>query len=926
MNWKKLAAAMLTLTLSVNLGTPGGARATEVNLGALFQRHTELSKAGKHQESLAIAERMVAMAKARFGENAPHYAMALNALAMDLEALNRDPEAEPPLRNALAINQKNFGPDNPRGAVLLQRLAMLLKRLNRLPEAEVLARRAMAIHEKNPGGNPSAIAQDLNVLAQILTGMNMLAEAEPLTRRAMAISERIHGRDNPHMAILLNTLASLLAKTNRQAEAERVYRRALAIVEKSHDASHADKAQLLANLARTLSDLGRADEAGTMLRQALALYEKSVTPDDLRLAEARHSLALLLAGRGDWAGAMPLARQANDAHIANARRFRESSGSGEKAALNSRTFSFQLHALAAYRVGRDDGALRDEAFVVAQRARASFAERAMAQTAARLGASSDSLSQMVREQQDLVHAREGADMRLLGALGKGDVSGADAFRARLKEFDTRLATLGERLKTEFPNYAALAMPEPLDIAGAQALLSPDEALILFLPFPGSGKIGESGLAWTITRTEARWIETSQGGPTLLSQVEALRCGLDASGWFDVARSCQKTLNTQYPGDGQPLPFDLGRAYGIYASLFAPFADLIKGKRLLIIPSRPTANLPFQALTTEPPVTGVPADWSGYAGAKWFGREHAITLLPSVASLATLRGNIRPSQAEEPYIGFGDPVLVGNGGCGLAAIAPDHCPGEGGGLIPTPTPSVRGAKPTGGVGGASGVFHGALADVEAVRKLCPLPDTAHELKCVGRSLGALSERVITGRQATENAVKSAPLDHYRIVHFATHGLMASDFKQMIQNTGAEKRDGAHGGQPALVLTPPAAASAQDDGLLTAGEITHLKLDADWVVLSACNTASAGMTGGEALSGLARAFFYAGARAVMVSQWEVDSDAATLLTTGAFKALRDAPDISQAEALRRSAVALMDDASNPRYAHPTTWAPFQVVGGR
>ena len=111
--------------------------------------------------------------------------------------------------------------------------------------------------------------------------------------------------------------------------------------------------------------------------------------------------------------------------------------------------------------------------------------------------------------------------------------------------------------------------------------------------------------------------------------------------------------------------------------------------------------------------------------------------------------------------------------------------------------------------------------------------------------------------TEKRLKSTPLDGYRIVHFATHGLLAGETAQLA-NANAE---------PALVLSPPVVASEEDDGLLTASEISALKLNADWVVMSACNTAGGGKPGAEALSGLARAFFYAGARALLVSHWPV-----------------------------------------------------------
>ena len=135
-----------------------------------------------------------------------------------------------------------------------------------------------------------------------------------------------------------------------------------------------------------------------------------------------------------------------------------------------------------------------------------------------------------------------------------------------------------------------------------------------------------------------------------------------------------------------------------------------------------------------------------------------------------------------------------------------------------------------------------------------------------------------------------------------------------------------GEPALVLTPPDKGDATDDGLLGASEVAQLKLDADWVILSACNTAAPdGTPGAEGLSGLARAFFYAGSRALLVSHWPVLSDASVRLTTGAIETLAREPQIGRAEALRRAMLALLDDATlPPEYAHPAIWAPFSLVG--
>ena len=215
--------------------------------------------------------------------------------------------------------------------------------------------------------------------------------------------------------------------------------------------------------------------------------------------------------------------------------------------------------------------------------------------------------------------------------------------------------------------------------------------------------------------------------------------------------------------------------------------------------------------------------------------------------------------------------------------------------------------------------GQEAVLAEVRSLCPLPETAFELRCVAKSLGVPESEIRLGESASESDIKrlseSGELANYRVVHFATHGLLAGDTELMARRQG----------EPALVMTPPAAPKdAEDDGLLTASEVAQLKLNADWVILSACNTAAGDKLGAEALSGLARAFFYAGARTLLVSHWPVYSDAAVRLTTRAFAELEVRPSEGRAEALQHAMSDLMDDRSQDYNAHPAVWAPFVVVG--
>jgi CHAT domain-containing protein len=206
---------------------------------------------------------------------------------------------------------------------------------------------------------------------------------------------------------------------------------------------------------------------------------------------------------------------------------------------------------------------------------------------------------------------------------------------------------------------------------------------------------------------------------------------------------------------------------------------------------------------------------------------------------------------------------------------------------------------------------AAVDLDELRRgLQPLPETADELRSIAKSVGARPADIKLGAKATEAAVKQARLDDYRIVYFATHGLVAGDLEKL--------------SEPALALSVPQVASELDDGLLTASEIAFLRLDADWVVLSACNTASPESPHAEGLSGLAKAFFHAGARSLLVSHWAVSSDAAAVLAISTFKAMQRNSTMGRAEALRQAMLSFIRNKADPWKAYPSYWAPFVVVG--
>jgi CHAT domain-containing protein len=296
-------------------------------------------------------------------------------------------------------------------------------------------------------------------------------------------------------------------------------------------------------------------------------------------------------------------------------------------------------------------------------------------------------------------------------------------------------------------------------------------------------------------------------------------------------------------------------------------------------------------------------FDGYRKVAWLSRTHAVTMVPSAAALRTLRGLKPGSPQREMMVGFGDPYFSAEQASKAGEpLAFQLASTRGAPLARRNTPQTFGV------------------DKAELALLPRLPDTADELKSIALALQADPAKVLKlGKEANERTVKSMDLSKYKIVVFATHGLVPGELTGLTQ--------------PALAMTAPDVAQHHDgDGLLTMEEILALKLDADWVVLSACNTGAGAGAGAEAASGLGRAFFYAGTRAILITNWSVHSVSARELVTDLFARQAANPTINRGEALRQASMGLLDgpgfkDTDGKAlfsYAHPLFWAPYTVMG--
>jgi CHAT domain-containing protein/Tfp pilus assembly protein PilF len=853
--------------------------------------HLSLAESS-YREALAVQEKV-------FGTSALYLAPMLNNLGDLYRLQGRLADAEKLARRTLDIREMALGADHPDVAASLSNLALVFSREGRAAEAEHLLARALAIEEKALGPDHSDLAAVLNNLALATNALGRRQEAELLWRRSLAIQEKSLGREHPSVAVSLDNLVALMDADERWREAEPLARRSLAIREAAFGREHPLVASSLNNLGVILDSIGRGTEAEPLLQEALAIRTNSLGATHPEVATSLSYLGSHYLDAQDPRSAYDKFSRATAIWLA---------GGGE-AEIRANADPFRGALRAAYQLAQVDAQaeskLRASAFEMAQWIGDDQAARAISRMSARVAAGSSGLSTLVREQQDLSEQAVAVDHALIAAASQAkparNLAAEAALRQRALAITSQLAEHDRTIARRFPDYGTLTTRSPFSAVSAQSLLAPDEALLLFAP------TRDSTFVWTVTRSDIRWHAAPVGAKLLTEQIRILRCGLDSAAWDDAhAAECKAKLAAS-PRDSQELlPFDAARAHELYKALFGPIEDAIKDKRLLIVPQGALTQLPFQVLVTEPPTTKLPKAGADFREVAWLARKHAMTVLPAVSSLKALRELAKASRASEPYIGFGDPLLGGE---------PEKYKED---AVAAKLAREKRCEPLRvatllALRGTSRLARG-VAEVADVRHLPPLPETADELCEVARDLNVDPHtHLFLGAAATETKIKRLSADgslaRYRIVHFATHGALGGQVSGIAE--------------PGLIMTPPDKASEIDDGYLAASEVADLKLDADWVILSACNTAAGGTQGGEALSGLARAFFYAGGRSLLVSHWEVASDATVKLITKAIAELKSDPRIGRAEALRRSMLAMIMTGKGYE-AHPAFWAPFVLVG--
>lgn len=557
---------------------------------------------------------------------------------------------------------------------------------------------------------------------------------------------------------------------------------------------------------------------------------------------------------------------------------RNSDGSENQISGQARQ-SLSIARDALFRRGNTDldrAAITDAAFVITQAFSASSAADALEASSARLGISDPRLQQ-------ILDRRRAAETHVVSARARlfGLRSAPVRHEERLAQAEIDLALALEELVEANsaldafdPEVAALIARRATGARDVQTLLRPHEALITYSFSSDDNRL----IAFVLTRERVVLHTLETDIETVRSRADRLREALEVPSSTDALRH---------------QVFDLDAGLALYHDIFEPLQQYLDGKsQILVVSDGPLDFLPLHVLPTARP-----DDWTGtfddYRTTRWLSETYAFARLPAVSSLGALRrGGQANARGVQPLLGFADPLLSrqseAEGGAVTEPVFEDDL------LL-----------------SLSGNGAGALSDLPAV------PQTRQLLERLAETLRADSSDLYFAENAQESRIhrlnSEGVLADYQNIAFATHALI----------------DGAEAGidellEPALVLTPPTGNRLpfNNDGLLRASEIVGLRLDADFIILAACNTAAPdGSSGSEALSGLVKAFFFAGARSILVSNWPAEASATAILSSRLVENMV-VRDETRAVALQ-SAMRHLRENEAEHFSHPALWAPFMVV---
>jgi CHAT domain-containing protein len=537
--------------------------------------------------------------------------------------------------------------------------------------------------------------------------------------------------------------------------------------------------------------------------------------------------------------------------------------------------------------GEVDPEVAADAFVVADRLRDSALQRAIIDAAARtVVAGNPEIAALIRKEQDIRNARRenyGALAKVLAEIGEVDqkIKELKALPEKKPELKTVAEQRAVLVKTAEDMRAKTAALDEAQRAVRQDVAKrfPEYSRLVNPPPVRPGDVAkrlgpdEALVSIYSTQTETFVWAIRAGSDPLLRVSPLGEKAVDA----DVAR-LRATL--ELDSHAVPPPFDFDASHRLYAGLLQPVAKAWSGAKVVTFAvSGALGQIPFSILVKEPATRGA------YDAAAWIVRDVAVAHVASASAWVAVRDSGRKSAAPKAFVGFGDPQFD------VARAAPSQ---------------ARAVRAVSSKGLPTRSVDRQEFDYGSIP---PLPETRDEILAIAQSLGAdPSSSTFFGKEASRERVMSMDLRDYRVVAFATHGLRPGELPQL--------------SQPALALA--GTGDAERSPLLVLDDVLKLTLGADWVVLSACNTAAGDGKGEEAISGLGRGFFFAGARSMLVTHWAVESTSARALVSRLFARHAEAKGASRAQSLREAQLEMIGGEAGKQFMHPAFWSPYALVG--
>ena len=803
-----------------------------------------------------------------------------------------DIDRAPGLGSNERINSNLNGPKESLEEIYLKLSATLIK-LRKVNEAEYYAREALKMSLARTGKNSVSTSKALRQFANVMLSRERGKDAIYLLNESInGLKESGVTDESIQLAITKKNLASALIADERYREALNIYSE-LDFTLKTYPQTARFIELGSSDLVFALLKTNSLTEAENIANRLVALNERRTGKLSKETTQAKLLLAYALAEQRKDESAQTLFSDSINNLIELER---EGTADSDGISLQEKKFlagyvESYLGVLSRAYEKNPTPKLLNETFILGDLARSSNVQRALSASTARANITDARLSKLVREEQDLNQqivfltkfskelAMQPASEQLpqIQAKMKADIE-------QLRK-DAKRATM--LIGLDFPEYAELVNPKPISLEKIQKTIKPNETLVTW--FVG-------------TKTSYVWAVNQQGTPLF----KAIPVGQKEV--RQNVTELRKALDAKVAYIDEIPAFDFQLSNRVYDELFKPVQSAFAGKdTLVVIPHDDIGQLPLGVLTTAPfQLKGKPRNlFSNYKEAPFLIRHYAIVSSPSATALSALRGLPEPKKDRLDFIGFGDPLFSTQQAkaeekqLAMASASGTQLASRG---LPL---QLRNTPQTADVSSAQ------------VSRLPRLPDTSDEILEISKLFNVKPERdIFLQKRANLDQVLKVDMSNRKVVMFSTHGLMPGEL------------DGLS--QPALALTNPEVQNLKGDGLLKVDTILTMKLDADWVVLSACNTAAGEGEGAEALSGLGRAFFFAGARAILVSSWPVDSEASRKLMTDMFKHYVQDKGISKPRALQLASIRILEEGApddkeaNYSYAHPLFWGPFTMVG--